>query len=633
LNDRALSRLLILAAVLAAFAPALAAGFVGWDEPRFILDNPILRGLTLAHLRAMAGCVLGGVWMPLTWLSLAVDYSLWGLEPAGYHLTNLLLHAAAVLLFYEACRRLLPKNPWAPLFAALFFAIHPLRVESVAWAAERKGVLAGALCMAALYARLRSFESPRRRAWEAAALAAFALSLTAKPNGLTFPLALLALEVFYLRRRPSVRDYVPYFVLSAAAFAATLLAMRKAGLPGDVHPPSAAWGSGQALYGLLFYPWKTLWPSGLAAYYPPRPWFGRWSWELAACASGVALAAAALRARRPGAIAAGCYALLLLPTLGLVRHGVLHAAADRFSYLPCLGFAVLFGAALSESPARRALAAVWLAALGTLTWSQCAVWRDPVALWTATARRAPSALADSNLGIFLVQSGRAEEGLALLEKALIHETREPLIYENLGLILQRRGREQDARAVWRRGLAAAPSPELSALLGASLSDATLLQAAVAAVPERAAWRADLGDALATAGHAPQAEVQYAAALALDPDLGRAHNNWGLLLERSGRRPEALEHYRAAVGNANARAQAHHNWGNLLLAENRLRESEPHYREALRLDPRLFQAQVNLGNVLARRGRLAEAAALYRAALKTNPGNIEARANLAAVTGR
>lgn len=633
MTDRALRRLLVLAAVLAAFAPVLSLGFVGWDDQPFILDNPFIRGLSPTHLRAMAGAVVGGAWMPLSWLTLAVDHAVWGLEPAGYHLTNLLLHAAAALLFFEIGRKLL-KDEWAATLAALFFALHPLRVESVAWAAERKGLLAGVLILSSLYARLRSFESARARAWEAAALAAFALSLAAKPNGLTFPLALIALDVF-LRRRPRVLAYAPYLALSAATLAATLASTRAAGVE-SAPLPGAAWGAGQALYGLLFYPWKTLWPAGLSPYYPPRAWFGTWSWELWALAAGAVAAIFALRGRRTAALAAASYALLILPTLGLARHGIAYAAADRFSYLSCLGFALLFGSALGKSRRGRALAAAWLTALGAATWRQCAVWRDPVSLWARTFELEAGALAEGNLGASLVNAGRADEGIARLRAAIALDPALPIRHEALGAALARAGRADEARAAWREGLAAAPSPELAAFLGASLTKdriltgTALLRAAALARPDNAAWRADLGDALARAGRSAEAKREYAAALALDPALGRAHNNLGLLLEREGRTEDAAERYRMALRDPDSRAQAHHNRGNMLLAAGRGAEAERHYRAALRLDARLLQSQVNLGNILAGRGRYGEAANLYRSALKTDPRSIEARANLIAI---
>ncbi len=638
MSDRALRRLLVASAVLAAFAPALTAGFIGWDDKPFIVDNPAIRGLDLEHLRLMARCVIGGVWIPLTWLSLAVDQSLWGLDPGGYHLTNLLLHAASALLFYEVCVFLLGEDGWAPALAALFFAVHPLRAESVAWTAERKGVLSGALWLAAALAHLRS-ETARRPAFlRTAAIAAYALSLAAKPNGLTFPLVMLAADAAR-RRRPDLKLYAPYFALSAAAFAATAWASRQTEAFTAFRPAGAASAAGQALYGLLFYPWKTLWPSELAPYYPPLPWFGSWSWQLAACAAAVAAACGLLRRSRAAAGLAACYAAALLPTLGLVGHGIAYSAADRFSYLPCLALAIPFGALLARSPARRAVAAAWLAALGIATWRQCSVWQDPVSLWSAAARNAPSAMADGNLGGFLVKAGRIEEGVAFLRSSVERDPGRPIAHEALGSALSLAGREGQARAAWRAGLSEAPSAETAALLGASLArvggrgaveGAKLLADAVARSPARAGWRADLGDALKRSGKEADAAREYQAALSLDPTLGRAHNNLGLLLEKAGDEDAALAHYRAALSDPGTRAEAHHNWGNIRLGEGATGKAERHYREAVRLDPRLFQSRVNLGNILVRRGRFAEAAALYREALKTEPRSVEARANLGSI---
>lgn len=633
MSDRALLRLLVAAAVLAAFAPALSCGFVGWDEHPFILDNPFIRGFSAANLRAMLASPAGGVWMPLTWLSYAADHAAWGLEPAGYHLTNVLLHAAAALLFLEVLFELLPKDPRAAGLAVLLWAVHPLRVESVAWAAERKGVLAGALVLASLLARLR--------ARDAAALGLYALALAAKPNVLTYPLALLALETLWLRREPDWRGLAPYAALSGLAFGATLFALSRADSGGGASPPGLAWAACQAFYGLLFYPWKTAWPSGLAGYYPPRPWFGTWSLPLFACAlvSGL-LAAAARRAGRATATAAACYALLLLPALGLVRHGLLHSAADRQSYLPGLALAALAGVWMAKSSPRRALALVWIAALGLATRRQCEVWRDAPAFWRETARRAPSALADGNYGAFLVKEGRIAEGLELLRASVAADPRMPIPREALGVALVRSGREAEARTVWREALAAAPSPEIAALLGGSLAKGTpaeaaegaaLLAGAVARAPRRADWKTDLGDALARAGRPADAARAYEAALSADPEQGRARVNLGQLLEREGRTADAVAQYRRALRDPLARASAHHDWGNVLLARGDAGAAERHYREAVRLDPRLSAAQVNLGNVLARRGRLGEAAARYRAALAADPRSREARANLEAVT--
>jgi len=615
--------LLPAAAVFAAFAPALSASFVSWDDPFLIIENPWIRGLSGPHLRWMVEAVQGGIWQPVTWLSLACDYALWGLEPAGFHMTNVMIHAATSTLFYLVCLRLLDGRRGAALLAALFFALHPLRVESVAWASERKGLLSGFFCMAAVLAHLHG----RSRA----AAAAFALSLMSKASSLPLPFALLALD-HLLKRRRSWRGLAPMFVLSAGALLVGMLAGRSAGAVTDM---PLAWTLSRAAHGLLFYPFRTLWPSGLSPYYPPLRSFGHLSWELLALAGLAAAVWTWGRRRREVLAALAWFGLMLLPMLGLVQHGIAYAAADRFSYLPCLAFAVLFGAALARSRAGTAVAAAWLLALGAASWRQSAVWRDSVSLWTAATERAPGTIARGELAAALLAAGRTGEGVALLREASAEPGAPSTLHVNLGSALRKGGDEEGARDVWRRGLAAAPSAELEALLGASLSrtdikaSTTLLRSAALSEPSRASWRADLGDALALGGRRTEAKREYETALALEPALGRAHNNLGLLLEG----PERVEHYRAALRDPLSRAEAHHNWGNAHLDAGRTADAERHYRAALRLAPALARAQVNLGNILARRGDYPQAAALYRAALKNEPRSVEARANLTAVASR
>ncbi len=450
----AAARLLVAAAAILPFLPSLRNGFVGWDDLAFVVDNPLIA--SPANLPAMLRSSLGGVWIPLSWLSLSVDRAVWGEGPFGFHLTSLLFHAAAALLFHECARLLMPKRPWAAVIAAAVFAAHPLRVETVAWAAERKGVLSGALALAACWAHLK--DRPR------AALAAFALSLAAKPNGAALPLALLSLDVLWLERKPSRGFYAAAFALSAAAVAATVLAGRGGPPPNAVTP---LWTAGKAAFGLLFYPWKTLWPAGLSAYYPPRAWFFS---VPAVAAAWTAVAAAAFAARRSKAAwaAAAFYAAALLPMLGLAAHGVPHAAADRFSYLPCVALAVLIGAALDRGPALRALALAWIAALGAASWARCAAWKDPLSLWSAAAEAEPGPYADANLGALLVKDGRTEEGIARLRAAIAAEPRHVLAHEALGAALWNSGRKDEAEAAWRAGMESAPSKRTGELLAMAL---------------------------------------------------------------------------------------------------------------------------------------------------------------------
>lgn len=290
---------LVAAAALAAFAPALSAGFVSWDDGVYVVDNPLIRGLGLERLWAMLTATRGGLWQPLTWLSFALDHAVWGLEPAGFHATNLLLHAASSVLVYAIGLRLLGGRPAPAAFAALFFALHPLRVESVAWVTERKGLLSSFFFLAAVLAHLAG----RARA----VFAALALALVAKATAVVLPVVLVILEIYPLRRLPARpsrwlepryravwRPLVPLFLLALASFTVAVLVGKNTGVISDRVQLEAAWRVDRAFYGFLFYPWKTLWPADLSPYYPPRPWFGLATWRSSALYAAMLALAAAL---------------------------------------------------------------------------------------------------------------------------------------------------------------------------------------------------------------------------------------------------------------------------------------------------------------------------------------------------
>jgi len=239
------------------FLPALGAGFVNWDDDQNFLDNPNYRGLGAAQLRWMFTTFLMGHYIPLTWMTLGLDYVIWGMNPAGYHLTNLLLHSANAVLFYFMALRLLragvpggqADGSWALTlgsgFATLLFAVHPLRVQSVAWITERRDVLSGLFYLAAVVAYLRYCdgavqEGSRTRKWYWASLGLFALALLSKAMTVTLPVVLLVLDAYPLRRLGGVggrwpwassrvvTEKLPFFLLSLAAGVTALVALAHA---------------------------------------------------------------------------------------------------------------------------------------------------------------------------------------------------------------------------------------------------------------------------------------------------------------------------------------------------------------------------------------------------------------------
>lgn len=390
----------------AVFWPALKLPFLHWDDAQNIIENPLLRFDAPGLSWMLTGSKLGH-WQPSTWLSLALDRAVWGGNPLGYHLTNLLLHACnAVLVFLLARRLRLGGAPRlgggercqsAAVYAALFWALHPLRVESVAWVTERRDVLCGAFALAAALAYTHGRRpSPWARR---CALILSALAMTAKVFAVVLPAVWLVLDLRLegaaahplgaARWRAKLRYLPIVFValvmnIGAQADSGAAVTWARFGLG-----PRLA----QSFFNLAFYPWKTLCPAGLAPLYEisirlqPEPF--------TLAASTVVTAAVLVwlaRRRAPGlGQAALAYALLLLPALGLFKSGRM-VAADRWSYLPAIPLSLLAAGALtrvfSAMPAR-ALATTVAVVLAVLTRRQIPIWSSDEALWERARAASP----------------------------------------------------------------------------------------------------------------------------------------------------------------------------------------------------------------------------------------------------
>jgi len=541
------------------FARALANGFV-WDDAALIVDNIGYRGFDARRLRWMFTTFHMANYAPLAWISMGVDYAVWGLDPVGFHLTNVIFHAANAALFFILARELILLGVGAGIdagavdagavAAALLFSVHPMRVESVAWASERRDVLAGFFFLSTLLFYVRDHSgpggaSPRRRA---IALLAYAAAVLSKATVIPLPAALVALDIFPLRRlapRPSsgawracLREKLPYLLLSAAGAALAVGAQMRSGNFARLSDYGMTSRLAQTAFGFGFYIVKTLIPAGLCALYP-RP-LGMSLVEPRVIAGILAAAAAALGLRkagvRPEARAALWiyYSAMIFPVLGLLQNGG-QSAALRYSYLSCLGWAVLAGTAVALSAARlrrgpgaaapAALAAAAIPALAALTWSQTALWRDDVALWSDVYRQFP-------------QSCDAQRGL--------------------GAALAGVGRISEA--------------------------GTLARAALKNCPDRAPIFLQLGALAAAAGRSAEAEENIRRALALSPGLAEAHDALGGLLFSRGRVDLALPHFRAAVGREPRSAQRRDHLGAALAVAGDAEGAAAEFAEAVRLEP-------------------------------------------------
>ncbi|HEX6884362.1 MAG TPA: tetratricopeptide repeat protein [Planctomycetota bacterium] len=484
-------------------------GYVEYDDPAYVRDNPHLaEGLTPASLRwALISTDYQYNWHPLTWLSHALDVELFGAAPGPRHLENALLHALAAALLFRALVAL-GLGAGASALTAALFALHPVRVESVAWLAQRKDLLAGVACMATLwsYARFARAPSPERLLPVALTLA---LGLMAKPTLVALPAALLLLDAWPLGRTRTtplarlVREKLPLFLLAAAAAGVTLLAQGESGAVKAVALPVRLANAAESIaaYARVF-----LWPPDLAVFYPHPALVGSGPSTLRALAVALGLAALlglAWRARaRAGYVLAGLgwFLVMLAPMLGLVQVGF-QARADRYAYLPQLGLELALVSAGVELARRRpawrgalvALALAWLAGLGWCTARQLARWRDSATLFRhALAVTERNFVAHNNLGLVLAREGRLDEALEHFEAAA---TARPGFFEaelNVGLAREQRGELDAARAALERAVAARPASGAAHL-------------ALARV------RLGLGDARA-------ADAELARALELDPSL-------------------------------------------------------------------------------------------------------------------
>lgn len=639
LVDLGLALFLVLVTILT-FLPGLEGAFLDWDDRENFLHNPHFRGLGPAQLRWMLTTGLLGHWMPLTWFSLAVDWTIWGMNPFGYHLTSLGLHAICAVLVYILARRLFaltaPRVPpatqlLAAAVAALLFGIHPLRVESVAWITERRDVLAGVFFLGAVIAYLGRWAPdgtlrPHPQLRYVVVLALFAAALLSKAMSVSLPVVLLILDVHPLRRlggsprgwlskdaRPVWLEKVPLVLLSVGATVnaivinsgiGNLTSMERVGLVDRV---------AISLYSLAFYPWKTLVPMGLSPMYelpdPLEPW--RWPFLLAGLAVvSITGAAIALARRWPALTTAwAAYVVMTLPVAGLIQNGF-QIAADRYTYLPCVPWALLAGGGLLALVRRRSrlvvpalvLSTLLIALLATLSWRQTQIWRDTETLWRHALSVAPTAVAHGNLGLVLAQRDQAGPAIRHYQAALAIQPRYPGALNNLGLVLIEGGDLVGAERNFREAIRLKPH----------FSEA---------------W-SNLGLVLARRGESAAALAAYREALRIRPDNADAHGNLGGMLDAQGQGEEALVHLREAVRLRPESSQTHGNLGTYFARRGDIRSATGHFVEAVRLRPASAEAHNNLGLALAQQGRLEVAARHFREAVRLRPDFRDAQSNLA-----
>ena len=572
------------------FLPALENGFVTWDDDRFVYDNPGLTSIGAGALKWAFTSVVLSSWYPLTLLSFSLDYTLWGLNPFGYHLTNVCLHALnAFLVFFLSLKIIrlgyagggaapIPPGPAGPanwglpaaLITAVLFAVHPLRVESVAWITERKDLLYAFFYLLAVISYLRfvsgkaskgvSGQGHGRSRWYyyGAALLFFLMSLLSKAMAVTLPAVLLILDLYPLGRGSQLKrvllEKAPFFVLSAVFSAITIVVARAEDSLHTLEIFNVPERVLIAAKGYVFYLFKMLAPIRLAPLYPlPK---GTEVFTLEFVASfvlflGVTAICLNLIRRRPELAAAWFYYLVtLLPVSGILQIGG-QAAADRFTYLPLLGPFLLLGLLweryFNSARARGlwvlpvALAVILAGMLSAKTIWQIGIWKDTETLWTHEIEAYPGRVtaAHNNLGTFYKDAGRYDDAMEQFLIAIDVRPSYAQAYYNVGLLYEAYKMPEMASDWYREAIRLEPRfkdtyKNLGALydrLGDFNSSMGVFREAARRFPDDADTRYNLGVALLQMGMKEEARAEFEAALAIEPTLVEARRMLGSLYDR------------------------------------------------------------------------------------------------------
>jgi len=603
-------------------------------------------------------------------MTLGLDYLFWGMNPTGYHLSSLLLHSVNAVLFYFVSLRLfrwalssfvgsaeLPIR-LAAVFSALFFSLHPLRVEEVAWANGRDMEVAGFFFFLTLLAYLRAAEiqlsGGSRWRWMSAAWLFYTLSLLGKEGAMTLPFALIVLDVYPLHRLgtgqgkwfgATVRsvwwEKLPFLLVAVAAGIRAVLGKQGSGALYPFGGYGLAPRFARVIYSLAFYPWKTVVPVGLSPLYPVHPFTTLWT--APSVLSGVLVTALTVfffmgRRRWPVGLAGWCfYVLLLIPVSGIVTFGP-YRAADHFSYLPCLAWAILAGAGLLYCwqlwdsggigirifVSTQCFALLLLISLGILTWNQTQIWKDSERLWRhALAVEEDSSFAHNNLGLVLAKRGAFEEAIKEFRRAVEIDPAFVEAYTNLGNFLAQRGARNEAIVHLRRALQIDPAfANAHNTLGNVLADTGALNEAIEHFhkalqidPHSAGTHYNLARVLAKRGDQEEAIAQYRAALEIDPGDVDVHNNLGLLFLSRGDSGAAIEQFNQAIRVDPTYSKAYFNLGKLYAQQDRLDEAVENFQKALQIQPGVAEIHENLARAFARQGKRTEALREYQEALR------------------
>jgi tetratricopeptide (TPR) repeat protein len=571
--------------VIAVFGQVVTHDFINYDDPDYISANPTVQaGLTADGIRYAFTSVKPYYWQPLTWLSLELFGARSGIQLA----VNVLLHAAAVVLLFLFLSETTGAI-WLSAFAAAIWGVHPLRVESVAWVAERKDVLSTLLFIATIYAYARG-----RRAWT---YVLFVLALMAKPMVVTLPVVLLLVDIWPLKRKPTIKDKVPLAALAIIVTAVTFIGQRGA----IAQSVPLATRLSNAIVSYAAYLGKLLVPVNLAAIYPYPYTVDAWKVVVSAVAL-LGITAAVLYWKRPHLTAGWLwYLVTLVPVIGIVQAGP-QSMADRFVYIPSIG--IVTAAVWSIRVVALGVAAI--AIFAALSVYNGRFWRDSITLFShAVAVTKDNPLARVKLGDAYMAAGKTTEASEQYAQSVTLSRGGAIPLAAAGAALVQQKKYPEAIETLRR--------------------------AVAFDPNIGAARENYGAALTSSGRPAEAVAQFVAALRLDNGSRRSEILHGLgnAKRLSGRTDDGIADINESI-ELKPTAAAWSDLGSAYSSKDDATRADVAFKQAIRLDPNLYDARMNYAALLSRTGQNDEAASQIREAMRLDPKAIEPRVYLAIV---
>lgn len=578
----------IVVVVGSVFSRSLSFDFVNFDDPIHVTNNRIVQSAALGdQIRYAFTTTDDGNYIPLSWLTHIAVARTFGLNPAAHHLVNVILHAIAAALFFVFLARATGRSELA-LIATLLFALHPLRVESIAWVAERKDVLCAVFWMAALVAYERYVRQPTRARYAVVGFL-FVAALLSKSMAVTLPCVLLLLDAWPFARsgwRQLVAEKLPLFLCSAAIAVVTVFSQGSTGTLHDIGSLPVGTRVLNAFAGYGAYVIQTVWPTGLAVYYPAMEapaLYG--AAALGATLLGMITATAVVVWKGAPYVLTGWLWFLgvLVPVSGLMQVGG-QAHADRYTYLPHAGlFIALVWSADALGRRIHMPRRVWQAAAATVclflavaTWNQLGYWRSSKALFGQTlAVTEKNRVAEVNYALALATEGDLETAARHLRKAAAIGPPKWKTYHNLGRVLMQGGKLEEAEPA--------------------------LTQAVALDPDKASTWYLLGNVRLRLDRPAAAVDAFERAVALDPTLVSAQTNLAVALGEMGRFDDASDAFVSAILAHPEDAGIRHNYGVLLLKTDRYTTGIDQLQLAAELDPTHVESRYALAVVFAGRG--------------------------------